>query len=69
MEHMTTYSKAVSIAKSQGRWLKHPNKKRKTQEIQLVKNLGAMWESENLTGDVDLCACVVVVCCLSGRSQ
>lgn len=58
-KNMTVYSEAVSIAKSQDKWLKHPNKKRKTQEIQLVKNLGAMWESENPAGDVDLCACVV----------
>lgn len=58
-KNMTIYSEAVSIARSQGKWLKHPNKKRKTQEIQLVKNLGAMWKSENPAGDVDLCACVV----------
>ncbi|WP_039656773.1 transposase [Clostridium tyrobutyricum] len=58
-KNMTIYSEAVSIARSQGKWLKHPNRKRKTQEIQLVKNLGAMWESNNPAGDVDLCACVV----------
>ena len=56
---MTIYSEAVSIAKSQGKWSKHPNKKRKTQEIQLVRNLGAVWESSNPSGDIDLCGCVV----------
>ncbi|MFC0906651.1 transposase [Clostridium sp. MT-14] len=56
---MTIYSEAVSIAQSQGKWLKHPNKKRNTQEIQLVRNLGSMWESGSPEADVDLCACVV----------
>ena len=37
----------------------HENKKRKTQEIQLVKELGTFWLSENTKNDVDLCACVV----------
>lgn len=36
-----------------------PIKKRKTQEIQLVKNLGMMWESNDSINDVDISACVV----------
>lgn len=35
-KNMTIYSEAVSIARLQGKWLRYPNKKRKTQEIQLV---------------------------------
>ncbi|MDP4146603.1 MAG: hypothetical protein Q8936_19365 [Bacillota bacterium] len=35
------------------------NKKRKTQEIQLVKYLGMMWASDDPNNDVDLCAFVV----------
>lgn len=58
-KNMTIYEQAVSIAKSEGKWQKHPNKKRKTQKIQLVKNLGAFWISENPEEDVDLSACVV----------
>lgn len=56
---MIIYSEAVSTAKSQDKWLKHPNKKRNTQKIQLVRNLGAAWKSSAPSGDVDLCACVV----------
>jgi hypothetical protein len=58
-KNMTIYQEAVKIAISQGEWQKHPNKKRKTQQIQLVKDLGMMWVNENPEDDVDLCACVV----------
>jgi len=58
-KNMTIYEQAVMISKSEGKWSPHPNKKRKTQEIQLVKELGTFWLSENPKNDVDLCACVV----------
>lgn len=56
---MTIYEEAVKIAISEHKWQKHPNKKRRTQEIHLVKHLGMMWTSDNPNNDVDLCACVV----------
>lgn len=58
-KNMTIYGEAVKIAISENKWQKHPNKKRKTQEIHLVKDLGMMWESDIPSSDVDLCACVV----------
>lgn len=58
-KNMTIYEDAVKIAVSEGKWQHHPNKKRKTQEIRLVKHLGTMWISDNPSNDVDLCACVV----------
>ena len=58
-KNMTIYEEAVKIAISEGNWQKHPNKNRKTQKIQLVKDLGMMWVSETPKADVDLCACVV----------
>lgn len=58
-KNMMIYEQAVSIAKSEDKWHPHPNKKRKTQEIQLVKDLGSSWISENPKEDVALIACVV----------
>lgn len=58
-KNMTIYEEAVKIAVSENKWQKHPNKKRKTQQIHLVKNLGMMWESNTPDNDVDLCGCVV----------
>ena len=58
-KNMTIYDEAVKIAISENKWQKHPNKKRKTQEIHLVKDLGMMWQSDIPNSDVDLCACVV----------
>lgn len=58
-KNMTIYEEAVKIALSENKWQKHPNKKRKTQKIQLVKSLGIFWTSNTPVNDVDLCACVV----------
>ncbi|WP_164917173.1 transposase [Clostridium sp. JN-9] len=58
-KNMAIYQEAVKIAISEDKWQKHPNKKRKTQEIHLVKDLGMMWQSNTPDKDVDLCACVV----------
>ncbi len=41
-ENMDIFKDAVSLAVSGGKWQKHPNKKRKDQEIQLVKSLGPL---------------------------
>lgn len=57
-KNMTIYEEAVKIAISEDKWQNHPNKKRRTQKIQLVKNLGMMWLSDKPEDDVDLCACV-----------
>lgn len=58
-ENMTIFQDAVQLAKSSGKWKKHPNRKRKTQEIQLVTGLGPLWESEEPEKDVPINACVV----------
>lgn len=39
-ENMTIFQDAVQMAKTSGKWKNHPNRKRKTQEIQLVTGLG-----------------------------
>ena len=58
-KNMIIYEDAVSLAKSCGKWNKHPNKKRKTQQIQLVRDLGGLWQSESPEKDVPINACVV----------
>ena len=58
-ENMIIFEDAVNLAKKAGKWQKHPNKKRKDQEIQLVKDLGSLWQSENPEQDVPINACVV----------
>ena len=57
--NMTIFEDAVSLAKKAGKWQKHPNKKRKDQEIQLVTDLGPLWRSEEPEQDVPVNACVV----------
>ncbi len=56
---MDIFKDAVSLAVSSGKWQKHPNKKRKDQEIQLVKSLGALWASDTPETDVSVNTCVV----------
>ena len=56
---MTIYEDAVSIAKSEKKWHKHPNKKRTTQKIQLVEDLGNLWTEGDQEKDVPINACVV----------
>ena len=58
-ENMILYEDAVNLAKKAGKWQKHPNKKRKDQEIQLVKDLGSLWQSDKPEQDVPINACVV----------
>ena len=58
-ENMIIYQDAVKLAATSGKWQKHPNRKRKEQEIQLVTNLGPLWESDEPEKDVPINACVV----------
>lgn len=58
-ENMVLFQEAVKLAVSTGKWHKHPNRKRKTQEIQLVTDLGPLWESDTPEEDVPINACVV----------
>lgn len=45
-KNMDIYTAAVDGAKAQNDWVKHPNKKRKGQDITLVKNLELFWLSD-----------------------
>jgi len=56
---MEAYEQAVSLAIEANRWAKHPNKKRKTQEIAFVTHLGAHWVGEKPAEDVEINGCVV----------
>ena len=56
-ENMAVYQDAVKLAATSGKWQKHP--KRKDQEIQLVTDLGPLWESGEPEKDVPIHACVV----------
>ena len=58
-ENMTLYQDAIKLADANGKWQKHPNRKRKDQEIQLVTDLGPLWESDKPEEDVPVNACVV----------
>lgn len=58
-ENMSIYQDAVNLAITSGKWQKHPNRKRKEQEIQLVTDLGPLWESDKPQEDVPINACVV----------
>lgn len=58
-KNMVIFQDAVKLAISAGKWKKHPNRKRKDQEIQLVTDLGPLWESGNPEEDVPVNACVV----------
>lgn len=56
-ENMIIFEDAVNLAKKAGKWQKHPNKKRKDQEIQLVTDLGPLWQSDKPEQDV-CCQCM-----------
>lgn len=57
--NMLAYQQAILGAKEQNIWKQHPNKKRKTQVISLVKGMGMYWDSEFPQNDVPINACVV----------
>jgi hypothetical protein len=58
-ENMTICQDAVKLAATSGKWQKRPNRKRKGQEIQLVTDLGSLWESDEPEKDVPIHVCVV----------
>ncbi len=58
-ENMIVYQDAVKLATASGKWHKHPNRKRKGQEIHLVTDLGSLGESDEPEKDVPINACVV----------
>jgi hypothetical protein len=58
-KNMAAFLDAVSIAVAERNWKAHPNKKRKSQKIAFVPEIGAMWRSETPGNDVPLNACVV----------
>ncbi|GHT62371.1 hypothetical protein FACS1894109_21210 [Spirochaetia bacterium] len=59
-KNMNAYDEAVRIAKMpETRWNNHPNKKRDTQKIAFVGDLGGMWESDDAKSDVPVNGCVV----------
>lgn len=55
---MTIYQDAVTLAVTSGKWQKHPNRKRKEQEIRMVTDLGLIWESDEPEQNVPINACV-----------
>ena len=57
--NMEAYKFAIQCAQEENCWGQHPNPKRLTQKIALVKNLGGLWKSDNPAEDVDINACVV----------
>ncbi|MBT9139300.1 MAG: hypothetical protein DDT31_01884 [Syntrophomonadaceae bacterium] len=58
-KNMEAFEQAVSIAKEENDWQKHPNRKRKNQKITFVDSLGCHWKSSDPENDVRINACVV----------
>jgi hypothetical protein len=58
-KNMEAFEVAVSVAKEQGDWSDHPNKKRKKQKIAYVNSLGAHWIGDDPKKDVEIVSCVV----------
>lgn len=56
---MEAYIQAVSIAKEENNWKRHPNRKRKNQFISFIPEIGMYWRSSNPKEDVPVNACVV----------
>lgn len=67
-ENMALYQDAVKLAASNGNWQKHPNRKRKYQKIQLVTDLGPLWENSGSKEDVPICF-LIFICYHSLDSQ
>ena len=51
-ENIDIFKDTVSLAISNGKWKKHPNKKRKGQKIQLITSFGSLWISDIPENDV-----------------
>ncbi len=64
---MNLFQDTVKLAVCAGKWHKYPNKKRKTQQIQLVTDLGPLWQSVHPQKDVPVDACVWVAADLPFR--
>jgi hypothetical protein len=56
-KNMDAYNLAVSIAKKDGKWEKHPS--RPSQRIAFIDHMGEYWRSNDAKNDVPLNACVV----------
>lgn len=46
-KNMEIYQVAINAAKTNNEWIKHPNNKRKGQDITLIENMEMFWLSEN----------------------
>lgn len=55
---MIAFQDAVGIAKNDNNWKPHPNKRRTSQKIAFVSNITG-WDSDNISNDVPVNACVV----------
>lgn len=69
-KNMLIFKESMRLAISKNDWKVHPNKKRKGQEITLIKNVGMSWESEDIGDkkpekikeeDVPLNTCVIKI--------
>lgn len=69
-KNMDIFKECIKLAQENNSWEKHPNSKRKGQEIMLVKNLKGLWVSEKdknkkpekmLENAIDFSACVIRV--------
>jgi hypothetical protein len=58
-KNMIAHQDSVAIAMAENNWKPHPNRKRKSQKIAFVPEIGPMWQSDNPENDVPLNACVV----------
>jgi hypothetical protein len=56
---MDAYKEAVALAKEAGKWIKHPNPKRKHQQIAQVEHLEIFRRSDHPAEDVEMNGCVV----------
>jgi hypothetical protein len=56
--NMNAYKESIKIAEESNNWTKHPNSKRKGQEITMVQSIGCFWIEDEKT-DVELNACVI----------
>jgi hypothetical protein len=60
LKNMAAYDEAVRVARMpETVWQKHPDRKRESQRIAFVSDLGPMWESANPEEDVPVNGCVV----------
>lgn len=58
-ENMTVCQDAIKLTAISGKWQKHPNQKRRGQEIYLLTDLAPLWESGAPEKDVPINSCVV----------